>query len=108
MKPQAAATVWFITGGVISFSALDMIGMGALTLLPAVCVAVLLAAFRVPVVSISLVGAGTVMAFLWGLHIASPDSPDNEVWPVLVGLGLVALGLILFRKRGSPVEPRSL
>lgn len=106
MKARAGAVGWFITGGVIGFSALDTIGIGGLTLLPALCVGVLLLVFRVPGVWTSLVGAGAVVALLWTLHITSGDTPDSELWPVVVGLALVVAGLYMsLRRHGRPGTP---
>ncbi len=103
MRGHRGPILWFIIGGVIGFSTLDLVGFGGITLLPAVFIAALLLVLRVPGSAMSLVGAGSVISVLWSLHITSGDTPDSELWPVFLGLVFVAAGLTMFymRKRAN-------
>ncbi len=100
MRARGGPALWFITGGVLAFSGLDLVGLGAFTLLPATGVALVLLALRVPGLSVVLIGAGSVMSVLWGLHITSGDTPDSELWPVFLGLVLLAVGLTIHFRHG--------
>jgi hypothetical protein len=103
MRARGGPILWFIIGGILGFSALDLVGFGAITLLPAAIIWVLFLVLRIPGLAMSLVGAGTVMAVLWTLHITSGNTPDSDLWPVLLGLVFVVAGLTMFlwRKRAN-------
>ncbi len=99
MRDRGGPIFWFIAGAATGFSALDLIGLGAITLLPAIGIAALLLALRVPGWPMSLVGAGSLIAILWTLHITSGNTPDSELWPILVGVVLVAAGGMISMKQ---------
>lgn len=105
MRTRVGAIAWFITGAAIGFGglALAFASLGAIVLLPAVAIGAVLLVFRIRPASMLLVGAGFGIAVPWILHITSGDTPDSELWPVFVGLTLVATGLFMFftQKPGS-------
>lgn len=98
MKLWAGAIAWFVTGAAAGFGglALAVASLGAIALLPALAVAAILIIFRFPSASMFLVGAGSAVSLTWLLHITSGDTPDNQVWPVLAGAALAAIGLLMF------------
>ncbi len=105
MRGPAGAIAWFITGAAIGFGALALAAasLGARALLPGLIFGAVLLVFRIRPVSMLLVGAGLGIAVPWILHITSGDTPDRQLWPVLVGLALLVMGLLIFfrKKRGS-------
>ncbi len=109
-RAKAGAIAWFITGAAIGFGglALAFASLGAVVLLPALVIGGVLLVFRIRPASMLLVGAGSGIAVPWVLHITSGDTPDSQLWPVIVGLALTATGLYMFFKqeRGpNPTEP---
>lgn len=96
MGARVGALLWFIIGGLIGFSALALVGVGAIAVLPALIIGALFLLFRIPGVAMSIVGAGSVMAVLCTLHITSGDTPDSDVWPIGLGVVLIASGLTIF------------
>ncbi|MGH2753963.1 MAG: hypothetical protein ACRDLB_05970, partial [Actinomycetota bacterium] len=86
MRAKGGSVLWFLAGGIAGFSFLDLVGFGALTLMPSIGFGLLLLMLRVPGIWMWLVGAGTVGAALWGSLIIDPNAPDDELWPLLLGL----------------------
>ncbi len=88
----------------MGFSLLGLHSWLYLTLLPSIAFGLILLTLRVPGAWMWPVGAGAVVATLWGLHLSSGDTPDDQVWPLVVGLGSVALGIAMFlgnRRQGA-------
>lgn len=105
MRRPAGAIAWFVTGAAMGFGALALsfASLGALALLPGLIIGAVLLVFRIRPASMLLVGAGLGIAAPWILHITSGDTPDRQLWPVLVGLALLVMGLLILftQKRGS-------
>jgi hypothetical protein len=96
--------LWFIGGGLVAFSLLASLGVGFLILLPSVGFLVLIFSLRIPDGWVVLAGAGITGAVLWGTHIASPDTPDDDVWLVVAFAALALVGLVMslrVRRPGS-------
>ncbi|HJR45194.1 MAG TPA: hypothetical protein VJ927_06270 [Actinomycetota bacterium] len=96
MRARLGPTLWFVAGAVGGFSVAGLHSWLYLTLLPTFGFALILLALRIPGTWLWPVGAGLVVAIVWGLHITSGDTPDDEVWPVLVGLAAATLGVVMF------------
>ncbi len=103
MSRRSGGAFWFACGGIIGFSALAFHGIGLVTIVVALLVATVLVMLRTPGRWMALAGAGSVVAIGWALHITSGDTPDDQVWPVIVGVALGALGFAMFaRTSGHP------
>ncbi len=99
--------LWFVAGAATALSLLGVHSWLYLTLLPSITFGLILLALRVPGSWLWPVGAGSLVATLWGLHITSGDTPDDEVWPLLIGVGSAVLGVAMFlRSRGD--DPKNL
>lgn len=98
MKDWFGAFFWFVAGAAAGFSLLDSVGFGAYTLLPSLAMAVVFLALRLPGWWMWFVGAGSLLAVLWTLHIASGDTPDNSPVPIIVGVALAATGVLIRRR----------
>ena len=110
MRAAAGAIAWFITGAAFGIGgfALTLASLGAILLLPALAVGAVLLVFRIRPASMLLVGAGSGIAVLWGLHITSGDTPDSELWPIFLGLALIAGGFfLLLRQKREQAPARS-
>jgi hypothetical protein len=107
VRNRVGAIAWFITGAAIGFGslALAFASLGAIVLLPALAIGAVLLVFRIRPASMLLVGAGLGVAVPWILHIASGNTPDSELWPVFVGLALLATGLFMFFTQKSEPNP---
>ena len=97
VKTHSSATASFLTGAAVGFGSLAAAGasLGGIVLLPAVAVAAILLVLRTRARSVFLVGAGLGLAVPWGRHVTSGDTPDNQLWPIFLGLSLVAGGVVL-------------
>ena len=99
---------WFVVGAAFGFGglALAFASLGAILLLPAVAIGAMMMIFRIRPAAMLLVGAGIGIAVPWTLHITSGDTPDRQLWPVLVGGVLIGTGLLIFFRQNREQEPR--
>lgn len=98
MRTRIGAIVWFIVGGLAAFGFFGAIGMGALFVLPVLFATLVLLTVRLPGIWMAPVGAGVVGGLGWTVHITSGDTPDDQLWPIFVGAGLVVIGVLQWRR----------
>lgn len=98
MTRRGGGAVWFLCGGVFGFSALAFHGIGFVTIVVALLVGTILVMLRIPGRWMAVAGAGSVVAIGWALHITSGNTPDDQVWPILVGIVLGLLGFGMFAR----------
>lgn len=104
---RSGAALWFVCGGLFGFSVLaGLHGMGRLAVPVLFVLALIFMLLRIPGVWMGLAGAGSVVAIGWALHITSGDTPDDQVWPVVLGVVLGTLGFVMFAGR-TGIDPRS-
>lgn len=109
MTQRSGGAAWFLCGGVFGFSALAFHGIGFVTIVVALLIATVLATLRTRGRWMVLAGAGSVAAVGWVSHITSGNTPDDQVWPILVGVLLGVVGFAMFARTGgeSVVDDRS-